>query len=252
MGVHAIDEVAVVIPAHNEELLIVPCLDAVGVAVCRAEAQSSVRCRVIVVLDACGDHTADLVADFPFVEVETVDRRNVGAARAQGVARATNGVRMLERLWIANTDADSIVPVHWITHQLTLARGGAALLIGSVRPFGDEMSADQYRAWVKRETADPAQIHVHGANLGVRADVYSAVGGFDPHPEHEDVMLVDRVIAFGAPARATDGCCVATSARRHGRTPGGFAAHLRDNYPTGVRYLAGAPPRAPNDDGGRR
>ena len=219
-----------VIPANNEELLIVACLDAVGVAVRRAEAQSSVRCRIIVVLDACGDRTADLVADFPFVEVETVNRRNVGAARARGVASATNGVRMLERLWIANTDADSVVPAHWITHHLTLARGGAALLIGSVRPFGEEMSADQYRAWVKRETADPAQIHVHGANLGVRADVYSAVGGFDPHPEHEDVMLVDRIIAAGYAVTATDGCRVSTSARLHGRTPGGFAAHLRDHY----------------------
>ena len=104
------------------------------------------------------------------------------------------------------------------------------MLIGSVRPFGDELSAEQCLAWMNREAADPARIHVHGANLGVRADVYRSVGGFDPHPEHEDVMLVERVIAFGAPTRTTDGCCVATSARRIGRTPGGFAAHLRENY----------------------
>ena len=225
-----IDAVAVVIPAHDEELLIGSCLDGVAEAIRYAEKQASVTCRVVVVLDDCRDGTAAIVAGYAFVDVVTIDRHNVGAARAQGVARVIGGALDPAHLWIANTDADSTVPPHWITHQVQLARGGAALVIGSVRPVGHELRPDQYREWLRRETADASEIHVHGANLGMRADVYSAVGGFDPHPEHEDIMLVDRIMASGAPTTATDGCRVATSDRRHGRTPGGFAAHLRDHY----------------------
>lgn len=225
-----VEEVVVVIPAHDEQQLVGACLDAVSVAVERAESDAAIRCRVVMVLDDCTDDTAEIVAGYRFVQVLEVERRNVGAAREHGVRWALGRSSDVAGLWIANTDADSAVPSHWITHQVELARAGADVIVGSVRPFGEELSPAQYAAWLRRETADPARIHVHGANLGVRADAYLATGGFDPHPEHEDVMLVERMIAAGFSVTATDGCRVDTSARLHGRTPGGFAAHLRDTY----------------------
>ncbi len=237
-----VGEVVIVVPANNEGRLIGECLDALIVAVSRAELEMGLSCRVVVVLDSCSDDTASVAQERGYAQLIEVNGRNVGAARGVGIARAVEASAVPPRqLWIANTDADSRVPPNWIVHQAQLANEGADIVIGSVYPDGDELGPEQLEDWFHQETADPAVLRIHGANLGVRADTYLSVGGFAPNPEHEDVMLVERAIAHGARVKHSDGCAVATSARHHGRTPGGFAGHLRD------RYRREAP-----DDGGRR
>lgn len=74
---------------------------------------------------------------------------------------------------------------------------------------------------------------MHGTNLGIRASVYRAVGGYPAIAEHEDVELVAAARAVGAREVATDACWVLTSGRTDGRTPGGYARHLRESLPTG-------------------
>ena len=69
--------------------------------------------------------------------------------------------------------------------------------------------------------------HVHGASLGIRADVYAAAGGFDAIAEHEDVDLVQRCRVLGANLHASASAEVLTSGRFIGRTPGGYAGYLR-------------------------
>jgi GT2 family glycosyltransferase len=69
--------------------------------------------------------------------------------------------------------------------------------------------------------------HVHGANMGFRADAYWKVGGFRALPTGEDVELVERFEAAGYQICRDPALSVATSARSQGRAPGGFAAHLR-------------------------
>jgi hypothetical protein len=66
--------------------------------------------------------------------------------------------------------------------------------------------------------------HVHGANLGVRADAYLAAGGFAAHPTGEDHALW-RALA-DRPRIATRRIPVVTSARRRARAPSGFAGFL--------------------------
>lgn len=69
---------------------------------------------------------------------------------------------------------------------------------------------------------------MHGANLGVRASTYLAVGGFAPLPAHEDVRLAEAVARLaGAHVLTTVACPVLTSDRRVGRTPAGLAHDLR-------------------------
>jgi hypothetical protein len=68
---------------------------------------------------------------------------------------------------------------------------------------------------------------VHGASLGIRADLYLAAGGFETVTEHEDVSLVDRCRRLGGVVVASDDAEVLTSGRTIGRTPGGYAAYLR-------------------------
>ncbi|WP_418276584.1 hypothetical protein ACNHYB_01350 [Isoptericola jiangsuensis] len=70
---------------------------------------------------------------------------------------------------------------------------------------------------------------MHGANLGIRASVYRAAGGFAPIPEHEDVAIVAAARTLGARIVPDAAAEVLTSARLVGRTPGGYARHLRED-----------------------
>ncbi|PRC55729.1 glycosyl transferase, partial [Mycobacterium sp. ITM-2017-0098] len=70
--------------------------------------------------------------------------------------------------------------------------------------------------------------HVHGANMGFRAEAYWQVGGFRALRTGEDVELVERFEAAGLSICRDRNLCVATSDRREGRAPGGFAQHLRN------------------------
>jgi len=63
--------------------------------------------------------------------------------------------------------------------------------------------------------------------MGFAADVYWRAGGFAPLTSGEDVDMVRRFEELGARIRRDAGLSVQTSARRAGRAPGGFAAHLR-------------------------
>ena len=60
--------------------------------------------------------------------------------------------------------------------------------------------------------------------MGFRADAYWHVGGFRALATGEDVELVERFEAAGLRIHRDASLSVATSDRRDGRAPGGFAA----------------------------
>lgn len=210
--------VAVVIPARDEEQLIGACLYSVLAAARRVTA----RVTVIVAADGCLDRTVSVARRYRGVRVIELESSNVGAARAAGAALALD----LGADWIANTDADSTVPANWLSHQLDLAEAGWDVVVGTVRPDFAELEPAQQEAWLLTHERGRPNGHVHGANLGVRASVYRASGGYLPMPEHEDVDLVARLADHRV--IATDEAEVVTSGRRYGRTPGGYARFLRE------------------------
>jgi glycosyltransferase involved in cell wall biosynthesis len=219
--------VAVVIPAHDEELLIGRCLASVTRAVTWArEREPDLAATIVVVLDACTDTTAPQVARWP-VETVTLTARNVGTARRLGVARALSLLDAdPDDTWIAMTDADTVVPRDWIAHQLDLAGAGVDLVLGTVRPDFADLSARHAAYWRATHHRGRPPGNVHGANLGVRASVYAEAGGIPDLVEHEDVALVRAVRALGVRERASDVHEVETSGRLTGRTPAGYAAFL--------------------------
>lgn len=221
----SIRAVAVVIPVHDEAALLERCLNALGAAVAAAR----VPCVVRIVLDACTDESADIAARHPF-PVVPVDANAVGAARANGVSAALAALPHVppQRVWIANTDADSVVPVNWIALQLELAAAGADVMVGTVRPDFDDLTEDHRRLWLDTHEPGKPNGHTHGANLGVRASTYLQAAGFDELVEHEDVRLVEACRAIGATVVASDAAEVVTSGRFTGRTPGGYAGYLRE------------------------
>jgi glycosyltransferase involved in cell wall biosynthesis len=211
---------AVVVPAHNEERLLPGCLASIRAA-CGGYAVS-----VFVVADACTDATAAVASECGARVVRT-DRRNVGAARFAGFAAAL----AVGAEWIATTDADSRVPPDWLDRQLVHVAAGADAVVGTVRvsEWADwpPWLPPMYELEYARHHAGLGHRHVHGANLGVTAAAYRAVGGFAPRRDGEDVALVRALWACGRRiAWATD-LPVLTSSRAVGRVEAGFSGHLR-------------------------
>lgn len=226
-----IEALAVVVPVHDEEELLGDCLASVAGALAQVRGRRpEVRATGWVVLDACTDGS-DAVARASGLGLVRLDTRSVGAARAAGVAAALAALGPVppERVWTAHTDADSVVPPHWLVHQLELADAGADVAVGTVRPDFRDLDDAQVEAWWRRYTPGVANGHVHGANLGIRASALAAAGGFAPVAEHEDVRLVEAARRRGASLVATDAAWVRTSGRQRGRTPGGYARYLRED-----------------------
>ncbi|WIB59217.1 glycosyltransferase [Curtobacterium sp. MCLR17_007] len=228
---HAATRIDVVVPAHQEADRISACLAALDAATVRlAIERPDVSVGVTVVLDGCTDGTASVVARHLVQTLETA-HVGVGRARSLGVARAlASGSADLTGRWLAHTDADSRVHADWLVQQADALADGSHVLVGAVVPDPADLDPEVFARWTVAHPPGAALGHVHGANLGVRADAYVALGGFDPVPEHEDVRLVERAHALGLRVAATTDLPVVTSGRFTGRTPGGYAEHLRRTY----------------------
>jgi glycosyltransferase involved in cell wall biosynthesis len=213
----------VVIPAHNERDRITACLASVGAAAARV----AVPVTVVVVLDACTDGSEHVVAG-P-VRTLRIAARNVGAARAFGFAHAAGAVDA--QTWYATTDADSVVPVTWLSAQMNHHRNGDHAMVGTVDVDWRHHSSTTQRTYerlYKRRYEGPGHGHVHGANLGVRADLYWQVGGFRALGTGEDVDLVERLVRADARIVWDRRNPVITSDRPDSRVSGGFGDYVGD------------------------
>ncbi len=221
-----VNRLAVVVPAHDEAELLPRCLAGLVAAVDRV---AGVPVEVIVVADACTDATAAVAAAAGVIVVPSTARR-VGVARASGMAQALR--HGPDGLWLATTDADSLVPPDWLAWHLAHARAGADLLAGTVAV--DDWTPWPYAVRSRYDTRYGAAVdgtthaHVHGANLGVSGPAYVAAGGFPPVTHDEDHALIAGARAAGARIVTDTRCPVLTSSRagEAARAPHGFAGHL--------------------------
>lgn len=263
--------VGVVVPARDEADRIGACLFSLRASLGACLDDGSCRqARIVVVADRCGDATAVAArrALGPHDEVLEVDVGNVGAARRHGTDRllgllGPGGGRTPDtrcasgtsdpsvrpsvgpavgpvdraRTWLLTTDADTVVPLDWVGAHLRLAEAGTAAVAGVVRV--DTFAAHAVHAdAVRRGFADTYAMHpdgthphVHGANLGVRADAYLAAGGWPALTTAEDHALWVRLRTGGWPTVSSIDAWVTTSGRPVGRAPRGFADHLVDLAP---------------------
>lgn len=218
------DRVVVVVPAHNEVEALPGCLRSVRVAANRLP----VPALVVVVLDACDDGSAELAGKYgPGVHFVEVDERNVGAARSAGFDYAKSVVGVPEsRCWYASTDADCRVDPDWLVRQTA---ADADMVLGVVRvPVWRHLPREVAQRYLRAyQQKGPHHNHIHGANLGCRADAYRRVGGFAALKTGEDVDLVAKFEQRGYRINRDARLSVATSDRTSGRAPGGFADHLK-------------------------
>jgi len=145
-------------------------------------------------------------------------------------------------------DADTVVQPGWRAAYEAEFSGGAALVCGAIGfdpaeaallPPTDEAAETvlrEYRAASREIEArlDPDPLNpwphhgnIGGANFGLRAGVYGAVGGLPVTPFGEDRALLRRVRALGLPVRFSEGPLVWTSCRLDGRARGGLSDELK-------------------------
>ncbi|WP_223253164.1 glycosyltransferase [Arthrobacter sp. AFG7.2] len=232
-----IDRVAVVIPVHNEEEHLERALSGVEAAASAVQlVQPGTDVTVLVVLDSCTDGSAEITSGFTTrnrcFSAHTVDFRSVGRSRRSGtweVLGAANDRSPDDAagLWLANTDADSVVPANWLVGQLALAAAGADAVLGSVEMDPAGVAPELLSRWQSLHLFEEDHTHVFGANFGIRASAYLVAGGFPRYLVHEDRVLAARLREKGFDVRATDTVRVRTSGRTEARAPEGFGGYLR-------------------------
>jgi glycosyltransferase involved in cell wall biosynthesis len=230
--------VGVLIPARNEEELLPRCLRSV-LAAC-SFLPADVTFDIVVAADCSTDRTA-LIAKNMLDKSGTVVSTQAGRV---GSARALAAQMMLERhagpldrCWLANTDADCCVPLTWVNEQLSLAAEGIAAIAGTVEVDSFAEHSAQVGARFRTSYSiypDGSHPHVHGANLGVRADAYARAGGWSRHATAEDHDLWQRLRREGTRCVSVAKLRVLTSGRRVGRAPFGFADALAAHNETMV------------------
>lgn len=210
--------IGVLVPAHNEQALIGDCLRSIQAAA-RCPALAGERVEIVVALDRCSDATAAICAALG-VRTVALDAHCVGRARAMAAqALLDAGAR-----WLASTDADSQVPADWLSAQVTM---GADAFMGTVRVSDWLDFAPRVRAvFLAGEQHVDGHPHVHGANLGLSAAAYRAVGGFAALAAHEDRALLDALEGGGFSVARRAAPAVVTSARRDARAREGFGDYL--------------------------
>ena len=213
-GLVPLTHLAVIIPARNEECLLPRCLTAATQAVQELrEHANRVNVRVVVA-DRCTDNTTDIAGGWPGVEVITSGHGRVGAARAAGAHHVLTDWDAPPAMWIATTDADSAVPTDWLTTHRWYAHAGADLLLGTVRPDPYELPAPALQTWIRGHDLNDGHPHVYGANMGIRGNIYTRVGGFASLDRDEDVHLAAADRAAGGAVASTGSSPVLTTPSR--------------------------------------
>jgi len=223
-------EVAVLIPARNEEALLGRCLESVIRAI--EALRVTISANIVLVSDSSTDRTAEIAHRLigGRGNVLQTGAGTVGTARALAASYAiANTTAPLSRVWLANTDADCVVPSAWLNDQIELASSGIEAVAGivavdSFEEHGPQV-ASRFRASYSIH-ADGTHPHIHGANLGVRADRYLEVGGWRQLKTAEDHDLWRRLRRTGFRLLSSAQLQVVTSGRRTGRAPDGFSGAL--------------------------
>lgn len=223
--------VGVVVPARDEEDSVEACLHAIGRAA-RHLGVSARTLHTVVVADDCSDRTAEWASRCG-AEVIEVSHSSVGHARSVGLERLcqlANGLDPKD-VWLATTDADTVVGPSWLARQLDWRARGFDAVAGTVtvgnwseQPAGARVA---FEAHQRNLGTGLGHGHVHGANLGFTAAAYRAAGSMPQIALAEDHALWDALTSAGARTVSAPDIAVVTSARRQARAPGGFSDLLR-------------------------
>jgi glycosyltransferase involved in cell wall biosynthesis len=179
--------VSIVIPAHNEEVLIANCLK----SVCNQTIPSK-EYEIIVVNNASADRTKQIAQRFNVKIIDVQKKGYVCALRA--------GCEMAREDIIAITYADTIVPRDWIEKIRKAYADPDVVAVGG----GTILKPEFFSARVVQIGLNAVGQMFHylpGYNFSVRRDVYEASGGFRPDINFStDTEFCQRLKKYGKTA----------------------------------------------------
>ena len=250
-------ELAVTIPAHNEEAGIVGTLQALAAQVdLSGRRLDPRRYEVLVLANNCSDGTVRLARRFaaahPELALHVIEivlpppNAHVGAARRLVMDEACRRLRSLGRPGgvIATTDGDTLVRPAWIASTLAEIARGADAVGGRILATPQEIAALDAgtRLYYRRDTAyrtlraayesilnpDPVNAwprhhHCFGASLAVTVRTYLAAGGLPVVHCLEDMEFVRALERQDARVRQSPAVNVLTSLRSSGRVDVGLS-----------------------------
>jgi len=223
--------VVVAVPARNEQDRIERCLRSIRTAIANVR---NVMVVVVVASDGSTDETDQIVNRLhrPYAPVHLLRGRwqSAGGARRaaifHGLTVAAHAAHTdTHAVWIATTDADTVVDADWLASHIAYADTGFDAVAGTVDLLeDDDLTSPLLTAFSEMYTIDgDSHPHVHGANMGVRADAYLAADGFPHIGVAEDHALWNELRRQEYRTISPLNVRVSTSARLTGRAVGGFA-----------------------------
>lgn len=196
--------VSIVIAARNEALNIRPCLESIS----RLTYPKDLL-EVIVVNDRSTDGTEACIQDFSkfsFIKLHNATEDPSGHLRGKTNA-VTQGIDVSRGELLLFTDADCVVPPHWVEETVKYYNDDA---VGLVAGFTSLKATNPFEAiqaldWFVLFSIAAATIRLHfpvtaiGNNLSVRRRAYESTGGYAkiPFSVTEDYALFHAVTATG-------------------------------------------------------
>jgi glycosyltransferase involved in cell wall biosynthesis len=182
-------DISVVVPVRDGERYLHGLLSAID-----EQTLDRDRYEVLVVDDASGDTTAEIVASWAGLDPA---RRQLLRSKGYGPGHARNiGIGAARGEWIAFTDSDTLPDPTWLEAALEAVRTlGVAALEGAVEPWPHE-AMGPYTHQIVTEAGGRYMT----ANMVYRRDLLTGLGGFDERFEQpflEDSDLAFRVIEAG-------------------------------------------------------
>ncbi len=191
-------KVSFVIPAHNEEKYIGKCLDSVF-----REIGNDPSFEVIVVDNNSSDRTKEVVAHYPRAILVHEPKLGANSARQAGFLKAGGDL-------IANVDADTILPPHWIQNALKEFAGSKKLVCIS-GPFVYYDLPKKIRALVKIFYSVGFLVYainrfilrntsmIQGGNYVVKRSALEKIGGHNTNITFygDDTDLANRLSGVG-------------------------------------------------------
>ena len=168
-------DVSVVVAAHNEEVYLAQCLDALG-----RQSYDARRHEILIVDDGSNDQTSLIARAFVKGQKGMLPRATYIRNRHAGLSVARNtGVAYAEGRIIAFIDGDALADENWVEMIASALSGGksASLLGGQVCNLNDGhwfsrfIHTVHYSYW---KGARP----IIGTNMAFRREVFDRVGGF--------------------------------------------------------------------------
>lgn len=190
-------KISVIIPARNEEENIGMLLNSI-----QAQSYPAHLFEVIVVDDHSTDKTLEVVKGFPFVKIIQLQLNNINSYKKKAIE---TGIAAASGDLIVTTDADCVVPVHWLktmaafkkeTHATFIA---APVVLDFKNSFLQIFQAMDFLV-LQGITAASVQKKIHnmcnGANLAYERKAFydvSGFGGIDNIASGDDMLLMQKI-----------------------------------------------------------